>query len=271
MARQAAAHRPMGDPTTELARLVLQCRTRLAPASGATTGRASVVSQEVAAQLVKCSLQWYRRLESGRPSVYSEAMMEGVARGLQMSESERYLLFWLGTGRSAPGVHPMTAALEASLVAMVDAARWPAWITDPAGLISTRNQYLDEWVPGTAGTDNFVQWVISDPAARQVLPEWKTTWLPAAVAYVKMTIAIIPKDERVQALVRDLAKCAPARELWENAAVERIQPGADIALRTLYLNVKDRPIEVALTVLSPPGASEARLVQLIPVKVRKRK
>ncbi|WP_412538645.1 helix-turn-helix domain-containing protein [Longispora sp. K20-0274] len=264
MTKQTALQGPLGDPATELARLVRQCRYRMPSDNG-------VMSQETAAHLVGCSLQWYRRLESGRAADYSEEMLEGVARGLQMTDSERYLLFWLGRGRSAPGRHPVTEALGESLLAMVEVMPWPAWITDPAGVIQMRNRYLADWLPETAGSDNFVAWVIRDQSARETLLDWKTTWLPAAVAYVKMTIAIIPKDERVQALVRELAKCAPARELWENAAVERIEPGADIAMRPLRLLRNGSPVQVNWTALNAPGASEARLVQLIPPMAKKRK
>ncbi|MEV6523198.1 helix-turn-helix domain-containing protein [Longispora sp. NPDC051575] len=264
MTKQSPPQGPMGDPATELARLVRQCRYRMPSANG-------VMSQEVAAHLVGCSLQWYRRLESGRAADYSEEMLEGVARGLNMTDSERYLLLWLGRGRSAPGRHPVTEALGVSLLAMVDVLPWPAWITDPAGVIQLRNRYLADWLPETAGSDNFVTWVIRDQTAREKLVDWKKTWLPAAVAYVKMTMAIIPKDERVQALVRELAKSAPARELWENAAVERIEPGADIAMQPLQLLRDGSAVKVIWTVLTAPGASEARLVQLIPPKVKKRK
>ncbi|GIG63209.1 hypothetical protein Lfu02_75810 [Longispora fulva] len=268
MATKGAPLGPLGNPAVEIARLVRHCRARMTSADipDWVGPPRTKLTQEVIAHRIGCSLVTYGHLENGQLRRMSTQLAEAVASALCMTDSERYLLHWLGTGMSAPGVHPTTEKLVASLRLMMHAVPWPAWMSDPAGNIFDRNPRMTEWMPDTAGSASFIAWVLTAAPAREQLVDWETTWMPAAVAYVRMISAMAPTDPRIVALIRGVVEpCALARSLWENSAVQRIQPGADIASQPLWLRVRGKPVEVSLTVLTPPGASEGRFVELIPL------
>jgi hypothetical protein len=257
-----------GDRSVEFGRLIRQCRLRMTSddVPNWVGPHKAVITQEDASRIVGCTTSYYNRLESGRAIGKSRIdLLERVARGLCMTTSERYLTFWLSTGYSAPGLHPVTPAVLAGMRAMLRAVPWPAWVMDPVGNIVESNLVMAHWLPSTVDATNFLEWALTTPAAQGQLRDWESAWAPAAVAYIRMTAAMAPHDPRAFRLIDDLI--APAgipRRLWEDSAIERIQPGADIALHPLRLEVHGQVVEVNMNVLSPPGASEGRLVQLIP-------
>jgi transcriptional regulator with XRE-family HTH domain len=176
--------------------------------------------REEVAQLAGVSVDYYVRLEQGRDLRPSVAVLEALARALQLAAPERDHLFRLGRTtpeprRSTPGaerVRPVTRRL----LELVDPA--------PAAVYGRRLDVL-AWNRGFSaliidpalvppGRRNMVLLMFLDPGLRARYVHW-STYARDTVACLRAAAGRHPDDPSISALVGELSiKSAEFRALW---------------------------------------------------------
>jgi transcriptional regulator with XRE-family HTH domain len=176
--------------------------------------------REDVAQLAGISVDYYARLEQQRGAHPSEQVISALARALRLTEDECDYLHRLAgyqthaRGTAAARVRP---GLLLILDRLVDA---PAQVVSDSGQILARNALAEALfggpaLPGRAGNATWNLFI--DPSARtRVLPEELPRILANHVANLRAVHVSRPKDDEVNALIRDLIKdSAEFRDLWQ--------------------------------------------------------
>jgi transcriptional regulator with XRE-family HTH domain len=213
-----------GTDRAQLADFLRRSRERMDPAALGLPPRARTrtpgLRREDVARLAGISVDYYARLEQGRGAFPSEQVVGALARALRLSEDECDYLHRLAGYRTrirrVAGRH-VSPGLLLVLDRLHDA---PAQVVSDSGQVLARNALAEALfcvpaVPGRAGNLNWS--VFADPAHRSRVPaDERAAVLANHVAHLRATHARRPRDEEVNALIRDLlAASGEFRELWE--------------------------------------------------------
>ena len=175
------------------------------------------------AQLAGVSIEYYTRLERGNLSGASEAVLEALARGLQLDESERAHLFDLARSASSsvrrrsarPAVRELRPSVQRLLDSMVGL---PAFV---------RNGRLDVLAINTIGRSlyslayerpdrpvNLARFVFLDTRAHLLHPDWEAS-AATSVAILRTEAGRNPLDKGLSDLVGELStRSDDFRRLW---------------------------------------------------------
>jgi transcriptional regulator with XRE-family HTH domain len=236
-ARPAIADRPV----TELGEFLRACRDRLTPdqAGVRSYGRRRVpgLRREELAQLAGVSVTYLTRLEQGQSQNASDAVIDALARALQLDPDERTHLFALARPAPArrrrgsrpeapkPGavllLHAMGEVPAVLLGRFNDVLAW-----NRAGHLLLAG-HLDFEAPNRPGErPNPVRMLFLDGHTRDLYAHWRDE-AALAVASLRYVAAQFPDDRRLAELVGELSlKSAEFATLWAGHTVRLCTSGS---------------------------------------------
>ncbi|MFE3901758.1 helix-turn-helix transcriptional regulator [Streptomyces sp. NPDC059153] len=225
----AAEQHSSGD---ELGRFLRARRTQTSPQSaGLTPGpgvrRTPGLRREELATLAGVSIDYYTRLERGKETRPSPAVVDALARALQLDDAEHQHLRDLAVraARYVPQPAPAPSrTVRPHLKLLLEAVRpSPAYIvsrsmdvlaTNPGGLALYAG--IDDW-PATQR--NLARYLFLHPAAREVFPGWDNQ-IRGCVARLRALAGTDPDAPDLTQLVGELLLKSPAfAGLWERYEV----------------------------------------------------
>ncbi|MFB7498698.1 helix-turn-helix transcriptional regulator [Streptomyces sp. NPDC056161] len=225
----AAEQHRSGD---ELGRFLRARRTQTSPESaGLTPGpgvrRTPGLRREELATLAGVSIDYYTRLERGKETRPSPAVVDALARALRLDDAEHQHLCDLAVraARYAPQAAPAPSrTVRPHLKLLLETVRPnPAYIvsrsldvlaTNPGGLALYAG--IDDW-PGTQR--NLARYLFLHPAAREVFPDWDNQ-IRGCVARLRALAGTDPDAPDLTQLVGELLLKSPAfAGLWERYEV----------------------------------------------------
>ncbi|KUN25064.1 XRE family transcriptional regulator [Streptomyces antibioticus] len=227
--------------------------------------------REELAALAGVSVDYYTRLEQGRPITPSESVLDALAGALQLDDAERSYLHAVARRPSAPqrrgarttqkvrpGVHALLARLGDT----------PAFVLGRRTDVLTTNRMarllLADFDAMPVRERNAVRWIMLDEAAREVFAH---SWDQVAAVFVgtlRMDAARHPEDARTAELVGELSmKSEPFRRWWAVQKVVRISHDTkvlhhpvvgELTLRTEALTFPDDADQTLFAFLADPGS-----------------
>lgn len=247
------------------------------------TRRVPGLRREELAQIAGISVNYYTRLEQGQSTNASDAIMESLARALNLDEAERVHLFELA--RPTPAKRRRTARTEPpSAGATALLASMP---TVPALLLGRRNDIL-AWNPlghtllaghlpfaapqQPATRPNLLRLLFLDPHSRELHRNWSDE-AALAVASLRYVAAQYPEDRLLAELIGDLSINSPDfARLWAKHDVRLCSSGTkhlhhpqvgDLDLHYEALHLPDSNGQRLLTHTAIPGSASADALQLL--------
>ncbi len=215
---------PMAEPK-ELGQFLRACRANarleeIAPPfdEPRAVRRVAGLRREEVAQLAGVSVDYYTRLEQGRYTTPSEAVLDALARALGLDAAARRHLADL----ARPARHPaerVTAqrvrpALRQMLASLVD---HPAFIVGRRTDILAANDLacalMTDWKQVPARHRNYTRWLFLDPQAREVFLDWQTI-AAEAVSALRLDAGGHPDDPLLNELVGELTIKSPEFRAW---------------------------------------------------------
>jgi transcriptional regulator with XRE-family HTH domain len=215
--------------------------------------------REEVAQLAGVSADYYTRLEQGRHSSPSEAVVDALARvfGLDAAGHAHLADLARPVRRRAEQLPPQRVrpALQQMMASLTE---HPAFVvgrrTDVLAANPLARALLTDWPALPPRERNYTRWVFLDPAAREAFLDW-----PAVAAEVVGTLRLYagrhPGDERLNELVGELTiKSHDFRTWWNGHQVHERTHGVK---RMAHPAVG--PITIRYEALALPGDDEQTL------------
>jgi transcriptional regulator with XRE-family HTH domain len=225
------------DNRNQIRQFLTSRRAKITPerAGLATYGshrRVAGLRREEVALLAGVSVDYYTRLERGNLGGVSEAVLDALARALQLDEAERGHLFDLARAAttSAPTRRrPAPQRVRPGIQRILDAMDVPADVRNGRGDILATNRlgsalyselYLDPVRPA-----NVARFVFLSPRAQEFFPDWEST-ANDLVASLRTAAGRNPHDRGLQDLVGELStRSQEFRSRWAAHNVRRHQTG----------------------------------------------
>ncbi|MBP1138046.1 transcriptional regulator with XRE-family HTH domain [Arthrobacter sp. PvP023] len=269
--------------SAEFGKFLKAMRSRLKPEDAGLPGtsgarRVPGLRREEIARLADVSTDYYTRLEQGRNIHPSRAVLDSVARALRLDSSEQAHMMDLlencaESQRSpipAQGVRP---ALRQLLGAVGDV---------PALVLGRRSDVLAgnplafllfaDFPAMPAGERNLTRWLLLDPRARELFPEWKAV-AAEAVGALRVDIGRHPNDAQANQLVGELAVHSEHfRQWWAGHRVAAPSAGSirlrhpvvgDLELDFENLVLPEDPDQVLRIFSAKPGSASADSLTLL--------
>ena len=213
--------------STELGEFLRARRARLRPTEvglppGAGPRRTPGLRREELAALAGLSIDYYIRLEQGKETNPSTAILDGLARALHLTEEEHEHLYTLANHaarRARPSSPHPAQEVRAGIRLLLESVRpCPAYVqnglndiraTNPEGLALLAG--IEEW---PVHRRNTVRYVFCHPTARTLYPDWEAT-AAATVANLRARSLTAPDSPDLAALVSEVsAESAEFARLW---------------------------------------------------------
>lgn len=209
------------DRRMELGRFLRIRRERIDPkhAGFPLVGRrrTSGLRREEVAVLAGVSTTWYTYLEQGRNKNVSHAVLNSVARVLQLSDDEiRYARF-LAYGQMHDEVGTNLVSLSVTdllskVVATTDRHPYPVYVVNHrCDLIfwnPAATEWYDDWAKLPPENRNFLYWLFMSPRARQSIVGWADFARNMAARW-RLEIARWPGDKIIERRISDLSRESP--------------------------------------------------------------
>ncbi len=269
--------------SAEFGKFLKAMRSRLTPEQAGittTTGARRVpgLRREEIARLADVSSDYYTRLEQGRNIHPSRAVLDSVARALNLDPGEQAHMIDLleNCAKSQRPPAPAQGARPA-LHQLLDAAG-----NVPALLLGRRTDVLAgnhlaflllaDFPAMPAAERNLTRWIILDPLARELFRDWKTV-ASDAVGTLRVDIGRHPNDARASQLVGELAvNSEHFRQWWAGHRVATRSAGTmrlhhpvvgDLELNFENLALPDDPDQVLRVFSAKPGSPSADSLTLL--------
>lgn len=276
-------------PVTELGDFLRSRRDRLTPedAGVRSYGRRRVpgLRREELAQLAGVSVTYLTRLEQGQSQNASDAVIDSLARALQLSADERKHLFTLARPSTVP---PKRRRREKPEVAEPGAERLLHAMGDvPAVLLGRFNDllawnraghlllasHLDGDAPADPATrPNQIRMLFLDPHTRDLYMDWEDE-AALAVASMRFVAAEYADDRRLAELVGELSMKSPEfASLWSGHTVKLCTNGTkrfhhpevgELELNYEALHLPEGNGQRILTHTAEPGSSSFATLRLL--------
>ncbi|MFF5442254.1 helix-turn-helix transcriptional regulator [Streptomyces achromogenes] len=233
-----ASEHPTGSSEgAELGRFLRARRTRTSPQRvGLTVGpglrRTPGLRREELATLAGISVDYYVRMERGKETRPSPAVLDALARALRLDDQEHQHLRELAAraARYAPGPPPVPSrTVRPHLKLLLESLR-----PNPAYVIS-RSMDVLAWNPGglalyagledwPAGHRNLARYLFLHPAARDLFPDWDRQ-VTGCAARLRAIAGTAPDAPDLTNLVGELLlKSGDFARLWERYEVAGRKP-----------------------------------------------
>jgi transcriptional regulator with XRE-family HTH domain len=213
--------------STELGEFLRARRARLRPAeaglpAGIGLRRTPGLRREELAALAGLSIDYYIRLEQGKETNPSPAILDGLARALHLTEEEHEHLYTLANHvarRTWPSRAYMAREVRPGVRLLLEMVRpCPAYVQNGVNDILAANPEalalfagIEEW---PVHRRNTVRYVFCHPAARTLYPDWEAT-AQATVANLRARSIAAPDSPDLAALVAEVsAHSAEFTRLW---------------------------------------------------------
>lgn len=211
----------------EIREFLISRRARITPGQAGLPAyggnrRVTGLRREEVALLAGVSVDYYVRMERGNLSGASEAVLDGVARALQLDEAERDHLFDLARATQAtpargrrPKQEGVTAGVQQVLDAITDA---PAWVRNARHDMLATNR-LGRALYSAVLADarrpaNTARFIYLDPAAREFFVDWERAADDVA-AMLRSEAGRNPHDKLLIELIGELSTCSEVfRSRW---------------------------------------------------------
>lgn len=180
------------------------------PATGRR--RTSGLRREEVAVLAGVSTTWYTYLEQGRNNNVSPAVLNSVARVLQLTEDEMRYMHFLSSGHM-PDEMPPNASFSATelMLKVAQTAEhhpYPVYLVDHrCDLLSWNTaaaEWYDDWSRLPANHRNFIYWLFTAPRAREAIVDWDDFGRDITARW-RLEIARWPRDQKIEDIVEQLA------------------------------------------------------------------
>jgi transcriptional regulator with XRE-family HTH domain len=199
------------------------CREGITPAAAGISDmpsprRVRGLRREEVARLAGMSVDYYTRLEQGRHSTPSEAVLDALARVFQLDAAGRAHLADLAhPGRRRPLSPPpqrVRPAVQQMIASLTD---HPAFVigrrTDVLASNTLARALLTDWTRLPPRHRNYTRWVFLDPAARKAFRDWPSV-AADVVGTLRMYAGRNPDDPRLEELVAELTDESPEFTTW---------------------------------------------------------
>ncbi|WP_420138871.1 helix-turn-helix transcriptional regulator [Sphingomonas sp.] len=254
-------------------------RTRLDPAAfGFPKGRRRTpgLRREEVAQRANISATWYTWLEQGRGGAPSAAVLERIAKGLLLTDTEREHLFMLGLGRLPDirykpfeGVTPrLQRVLDGMPLspAIVKTATWDivAWNKAAAAMLTDYSKLRPE-------QRNVLRLMFTSPGIRSKQDDWESVARFVVGTFrADVARAGAHQSDEVFQLVEEL--CRTSEEfatLWaandviaQGDGVKRLRrpDGGVVEMEFSTFKIEGRP-DLSMIIYNPVSIEDAKLVQ----------
>lgn len=235
--------------------------------------------REELAALAGVSVDYYIRLEQGRPITPSQSVLDALADALELDPAERSYLHTVArpAARSRraprtvqkvrPGIHALLARLGET-PAVVLGRRTDVLATNPMA-----RALLADFPAMPARDRNAARWIVLDEAARSL---FTGTWEKVASMFVgmlRMDAARYPDDARTAELVGELSmKSESFRRWWAGQKVVQVSHDIKVlhhptvGLLTLHaeaLAFPDDPDQTLFAFLADPGSASDEALTLL--------
>jgi transcriptional regulator with XRE-family HTH domain len=215
----------MPDLNRELADFLRRARASVDPARAGLphddrVRRVEGLRREEVAFLANVSTDYYTRLEQGRRISPSPAVLEAVARALDLDEAGRTHLGHLvgtplsGTASRPPSIQRVRPALHQFLDALDSQ---PAFVlgrrTDVLASNRMARALLTDFEAMRPRDRNYARWILTSDEARSLFVDWEVQ-ARAAVESLRLDSGLDPDDRATTALVDELKGSSPEFARW---------------------------------------------------------
>jgi transcriptional regulator with XRE-family HTH domain len=183
--------------------------------------------REELAAIAGLSIDYYIRLEQGKETNPSVAILTGLARALQLGDDETaYLHALAGHVVQPASAPPQRARVRPGIVRLLETLRpCPAYVLSRTSDVLASNPEgmalfagMLDWPPERRNT---ARYIFLHPNARTVVGDWERSAVMAA-SHLRMLVATDPAAPDLAALVEELsAYSAEFAELWKRHHVGR--------------------------------------------------
>lgn len=233
--------------------------------------------REELARLAGVSVDHYIRLEQGRSLHYSEAVLDAVARALQLNDDERNHLYRLARPSGTTSADTSVQRVRPGLQRLLDS------ITDVPAYVVGRRVHVLAWNPLAAAliTDfgalppadrNLAKLVFTDENIMRLYRDWQHK-ADDVVAYLRLDAGRHPDDPQLTRLVSDLSVASPTfRRIWTEHPVRDKTHGAywfrhpvvgDLELAYETLRLPDDPDQALITYTVADGTPSHNALRLL--------
>lgn len=201
--------------------------------TGGRKRRVAGLRREEVAQLAGMSVDYYTRLERGNLAGASEAVLDALARVLQLTEVERGHLYDLAATANNSRARrrgPAPLHVRPQLQRMLDSIQAPAWVRNGRGDILAGNRlglalyspvFVDPRRPANTARFTFL-----DPRAADFFPDW-SDMADGIVAGLRTEVGRNPFDGELTTLIGELStRSDEFRRRWAAHDVYVHQSGA---------------------------------------------
>jgi transcriptional regulator with XRE-family HTH domain len=235
----------MTEQHPELGRFLRARRAGVSPADiglplGTGTRRTPGLRREELAALAGVSIDYYIRLERGKETRPSPAVVDALGRALRLDPEELAYLRELaaqaarggsGGAAAAASARPATSrSIRPTLRRLLESVRpCPAYVlsrtndmlaTNPSGLYLTPG--MADW---PARQRNTIRYTFLHSQARALWPDWEAK-ARSCVAHLRAVAGTDPDDPELAAIVGELAvKSTEFSRMWERYDVRRVGNG----------------------------------------------
>jgi transcriptional regulator with XRE-family HTH domain len=261
---------------SELGKFLRARRERVRPAEvglapGVGTRRTPGLRREELATLAGVSIDYYTRLERGRETRPSPAVVDALAAALRLDEEEtQYLHALSSTARQPARTARKASTVRPTLSMLLESVR-----PNPAYVIGRTNDVLGanpgglSLLPGLAdwpaSQRNTIRYTFLHPVARGLWPDWEQK-ARACVAQLRAVAGSDPDAPDLAALVGELLVKSPDfGQMWERYEVRRIGDGrklwrhpavGELTLSYEVLDINRTDGQRMVIYMAPPGTPD---------------
>jgi transcriptional regulator with XRE-family HTH domain len=276
------------DATNDIRDFLTTRRARLTPQRAGLPdwgGRRRVpgLRREEVALLAGMSTEYYVRLERGNATGFSEAVLEGVSRALQLDDTERSHLYDLvraaNVGSHAPQKRPTQSKTQVrpSLQQTIDAmSTVPVFVQngrlDAVATNQLGNALFSEMFVDPRRPVNAARFIFLDPRASSFYQDWEGN-TRQIVAILRREAGRNPYDRNLTDLVGELSTRSELfRKLWSSHDVREHRTGiksvhhpivGDLDLTFETMDLVSEPGLQMLVFSAEPGSATYDSLQLL--------
>ncbi|MDQ0370864.1 helix-turn-helix transcriptional regulator [Catenuloplanes indicus] len=247
------------DHRSALGEFLRACRAATEPEDVGQGRRVRGLRREEVAQLAGVSVDYYTRLEQGRHTSPSDAVIDALSRVFRLDAAGHAHLADLAKPARRPAerlpAQKVRPAMQQMIASMTE---HPAFIvgrrTDILAANPLARALLADWPALPPRERNYTRWVFLDPAARDLFTDWRTV-AADVVGTLRLYAGRHPDDVRLNELVGELTiKSAEFRTWWNGHRVHERTHGTKHLLHPAV-----GPITIRYEALALPGDPDQTL------------
>nr|WP_246315975.1 helix-turn-helix transcriptional regulator [Kineococcus aurantiacus] len=239
--------------------------------------RVAGLRREEVARLAGVSVDYYTRLEQGRHASPSGAVLDALARALGLDPAGRAHLHDLAGPSTARHERPVVQRVRPAVHQLLDSLRdHPAFVvgrrTDVLASNALARALLTDWDALPPRRRNYVRWLLLDPGARALFPDWPVL-AAEAVGTLRLDAGRHPDDPLLNALVGELTiGCPEFARWWSDRRVHERTHGTkrlhhrvvgDVTIHFEALVLAGEDDQTLFTYSAEPGSASADNLRLL--------